>query len=127
MKTRPETIKELLGKLGCGTSGIGWTRFIVLLLLSVTTTVQMAAWEREKPRSCIDFCKGGIGEVCVQGWAYDPYANDQEMQIVVVAATQPNGSYAGYEPVSTDDGYEHLIQRYSVEGLNTTYNVSGNH
>ena len=127
MKTRPETIKELLGKAGWRASRIGLTRFIVLLLLSVTTTVQTGAWEREKPRFCIDFCKGGIGEVCVQGWAYDPYAKDKEMQIVVVAATQPNDSYAGYEPVSTDDGYEDLIQRYSVEGLNTTYNVSGNH
>ena len=102
-------------------------RAMLTLIVVMMTTVQMAAWQRTPPTYCIDFVKGGLGEVVVQGWAFDPYASDQEIQLVVVAYTQPNDSYEGYETVSTEDGYEHLIQRFPVESVNSVYNVNGNH
>ena len=102
-------------------------RAMLTLIVVMMTTVQMAAWQRTPPTYCIDFVKGGLGEVVVQGWAFDPYASDQEIQLVVIAYTQPNDSYEGYETVSTEDGYEDLIQRFPVESVNSVYNVNGNH
>ncbi len=106
-------------------------RAAMLLFAVFATTVQMAAWERTPPTYCIDFCKGGLGEVCVNGWAYDPYHGD--LDIIIVASTQPNKDDEGYEEIMAStlppDGDEiegYPIERFFVDGISSAHNITGN-
>ena len=53
-----------------GTSKSFLVRAAMLLLGVLTMTTAMA--DRQPPVYNIEVCKGGIGEVYIRGWAYDP-------------------------------------------------------
>lgn len=41
-----------------------------MLLLAIITTA--SAWAGSQPRCCLDYCEGGVNNIFVTGWAFDP-------------------------------------------------------
>jgi uncharacterized repeat protein (TIGR02543 family) len=101
-------------------------RAVMTLLAVLTTTVQMGAWERTKPVYYIEFCKGGIGEVCVYGWAFDPVQKDKPINLSIRVATAPKESDDDYDVIESD-WYEESVEHIYLEGLNSIYGLTGNH
>ena len=56
-------------------------RAVMTLLAVLTTSLVWAA--RPPPRYYIECCQGGLGDVCVSGWVYDPYHGDIALDVVV--------------------------------------------
>ena len=125
MKTKLETIKELLGKAGWRASEIGLSRFILLLLLSVTTAT---AWAEDHLKSYIDVCKGGIGEVCITGCVYDTDMTDYEtaehygISVRAVVSTAPDNSYDNY-----DEAESITMEYVERPDVNSTFGLTGKH
>ena len=100
-------------------------RVAMTLLAVLTTTTAMA--DRQSPVYNIEVCKGGIGEVYVRGWVYDPNQRDQEIDLYITIATALDENDPGYDWFSTED-YPESITRKSRQVVNNVHNLTtGNH
>ena len=107
-----------------GTSKSFLVRAAMLLLGVLTMTTAMA--DRQPPVYNIEVCKGGIGEVYIRGWAYDPNQRDQEIQLYITIETALEND-PDYDWISTEDYPEAIIRVYR-EDVNSAHNLTtGNH
>ncbi len=102
-------------------------RFVMTLLAVFSATTAWA--DRQSPVSCIDLCKGGIGEICINGWAYDPAPGNNKLNIIIVASTKKSRDEEGYEEIVATtifdgESYEgYPIERVNRQDVNTAHNL----
>ena len=90
--------------------------FISLLLALVSVT---AAWAA-KPDKCLDACTGGEGLIHVQGWAYDPDASAQSIDVHVYI-------YTDADCTNQYGGIHVLTANQSRPDVNAAKGITGDH
>ncbi len=91
-------------------------KFLTLLLALVSVT---AAWAA-KPDKCLDACTGGEGLIHVQGWAYDPDASAQSIDVHVYI-------YTDADCTNQYGGIHVLTANQSRPDVNAAKGITGDH
>lgn len=105
------------GKVAMASLQTGWlARAVMLLLFGVMTT---AAWAGI-PDNFLDKCTGGDHSILVVGWAFDPDASAQSIEVHVYIYTDESCSqqYGDYHRIMAD---------VSRPDVNAARNITGNH
>ena len=89
-----------------------------MLLLAIITTA--SAWAGNIPRHCLDYCKGGVNNIFVTGWAFDPDvpAASIEIHVYVFKDAACTNKYTAVSIGAAD---------VSRPDVNAAYNITGNH
>lgn len=92
------------------------TRFFLTLLVLMLTATAWAA----KPDKCLDACTGGVELIHIQGWAYDPDASSQSIDVHVYFYTDAGctNRYGGIHVTKAN---------VSRPDVNQAKGITGNH
>lgn len=88
------------------------------LLLAIMTAA--SAWAGRIPIHCLDYCEGGLNNILVTGWAFDPDVPAASIEIHVYIYTDAacTNKYTAVSIGAAD---------VSRPDVNTAYNITGNH
>ena len=91
-----------------------------MLLLAIITTASV--WAGNKPKFCLDYCKGGLNNILVTGWAFDPDVPVASIEIHVYVYKDASCSEQSlYTAVSIGQA------DVSRPDVNDVHNITGNH
>ena len=90
------------------------------LFLAILTTA--SAWAGNKPKFCLDFCEGGLNNILITGWAFDPDVPAASIEIHVYIYTDASCSKQ-YEYTAVSIGAADVPR----PDVNAAYNITGNH
>ena len=103
-----------------------WTMRAAIMLLAVMTTATAGA--QNTLVSHIDYCKAGVGSICMEGWVYDSDPNTKlswelghGIEVITFVTTDPNETYDGYLPIPHET--EYLVR----DDVNNAYGLNGKH
>ncbi|MBO7139522.1 MAG: dockerin type I repeat-containing protein [Prevotella sp.] len=92
----------------------------MMLFLAIMTTA--SAWAGNKPKFCLDFCEGGLNNILITGWAFDPDVPAASIEIHVYIYTDASCSKQ-YEYTAVSIGAADVPR----PDVNTAYNITGSH
>ena len=109
--------KRSISNSVCGNIGSMLKRSAAVLLMLIMTAA--TAWATQ-PDRCLDECMGGASLIHVQGWAYDPDAPSQSIDVHVYVYTDA-GCTSQYGDVHV------LTANVSRPDVNEAKGITGNH
>jgi hypothetical protein len=94
-------------------------RAAIMLFLAVMTTA--TAWAGSIPNSVLDYCEGGVGNIFIGGWTYDPDAPSVSNDVHVYIYTDESCSTLYMQGLNLGSA------NLSRPDVNAAWKVTGNH
>ena len=75
-----------------------------------------ANWSNANPKSSFDVCTGGLGDITVSGWAYDPDTPSMSIQVQVKIYQSDGTTLFREESLTADRPRDDVNSHYGIEG-----------